>query len=225
MASGSLKRIYAVFNKDTKSELRTRYSISAIFLFILTTITMIAISAANEKMNPAISAGILWVILFFSAMTGIAKAFVSEEERGTGLLLKIYTSNEAVYFGKLLFNILLCLLLNIASALFFLLINSGLAVKEPLIFIYMLILGSLGLASGTTLISAIIARANVKGALFPVLSFPILLPLIVAGIGLTRLSFEGGSFAEAQSDFLLMLAYSGVLIPASYILFDQIWEE
>ncbi len=220
-----LKRIIAVFSKDTQSELRTRYSISAILLFILTTITMIAISSANEKLNTGISAGILWIIMFFAAMTGIAKAFVSEEERGTGFLLKIYTSSDAVYFGKLLFNILLCLLLNITATLIYLLINGSIVVKQPLIFIFMLALGSLGMASGTTLISAIIARANVKGALFPVLSFPVILPLIISGISLTKLSFEGGSFADARSDMLLMLAYSGVIIPASYILFDLIWEE
>jgi heme exporter protein B len=220
-----LKRIVAVFSKDTQSELRTRYSISAILLFILTTITMIAISSANEKLTTGISAGILWIIMFFAAMTGIAKAFVSEEERGTGFLLKIYTSNDAVYFGKLLFNILLCLLLNITATLIYLLINGSIVVRQPFIFIFMLILGSLGMASGTTLISAIIARANVKGALFPVLSFPVILPLIISGISLTKLSFEGGSIADARSDMLLMLAYSGVIIPVSYILFDQIWEE
>jgi heme exporter protein B len=221
----TLKQIKGVLKKDLKSELRTRYSISAILLFILVTVTMIVFALIGEKLNESVSAGLLWIIMFFSAMTGLSKSFVSEEERGTSLVLKLSTTSTAVYFGKLLYNVMLSLLLNIVAIFFFSLIVSGAPIKSFGIFAITMFLGSIGLASATTIISAIIARANTKGAMFPILSFPILLPLIMLGIDNTRQSLEGTTFPDVMSNLQLMIAYCGVIIPVSFILFDIVWKE
>ena len=221
----NIKKFLAVFMKDIRSEFRTRYSISAITLFILTTIVMIAFSITSTKVNAELTAGLLWVILFFGAMTGLSKSFVSEEERQTSFLLKITSNSASVYFGKLFFNIVLCLTLNIVSVMLFFLFIGYVGISSFGVFAMSILLGSLGIASGTTIISAIIARANTKGALFPVLSFPILLPLIILGIELTKASFEGVSFANAQNNLMLIIAYCGILITVSYLFFDYVWED
>ena len=225
MNNGTLGQIYAVFKKDLLSEFRTRYAISAVLLFILTTITMIVFGTAHEKMSTGVAAGILWVIMFFSAMTGLSKSFVSEEERGTGFLLQLSATSIAVFFGKLLFNILLSIALNgTAIFLYFLLLNP-VTVKSPEIFAWTAFLGSVGLAGATTIISAIIAKANTKNALFPALSFPILLPLIMIGIEATVVGYEGKGSASMASSFQMMIAYCGIVITASYLLFDFVWKE
>lgn len=220
----SFQKAKAVFIKDLKSEFRLRYGISAITLFILTSITMLVFGIGREVINTPIQAALLWVIMFFSSMTGLSKAFVSEEERQTNLLLRISSTADAIYSGKLLFNIILSFVLNIFAVLLFI-IFFNFQINSVLLFIAIITLGSLGLASASTIISAIIAKASVKNSLFVVLSFPILLPLIIIGIDSTVLAMDGTSIDAIKSSLIILLAYSGVLIPVSFIFFDIIWEE
>lgn len=215
-------RIASVALKDIKSELRTKYAITAMALFVLTAIAMIVFATAGEKFNPELTAGVLWIIMFFTAMTGLSKSFVSEEERGTGLILQLMNTTSTIYIGKLLFTICLSLVLNTVAILLFFLFT-GLEVKNWLVFSLMEILGSLGIASATTIISAIIAKSATKNALFPVLAFPLLLPLILTGVETTILSLVGASWAEAQGDIILMICYSVVVITSSILLFEFVW--
>ncbi len=220
-----MKLIIAVLTKEIKSEFRTRYAISAVILFVLTTVVMIVFATAGEMLNNQISSGILWVIMFFGAMTGLSKSFVSEEERGTSLLLQLTTQSSAVFFGKLIFNMLLALSLNIFAVVLLLTFFSNLNIGNFGLFVVIIILGSIAIASATTIISALIAKANSKNALFPVLSFPILLPIIILGIQITSNAFSGATFAKSQDDLQLIFSYTGIMILASYYLFDIVWKD
>jgi len=219
------KGITAVLQKDIKSEFKTRYSISTLLLFVLTAVTMLGFSLAGVEPNTGQSSGLLWVIMFFAAMTGLSKSFISEEERETSLLLKLTSSPTNVYFGKLIFNILLSLVISIATCLLFFLFAPAAKLNNLAGFTITIILGALGLASASTIISAMIAKASAKGALFPVLSFPILLPLIIVGIDSTTMSFEGKSLSEISDNFQIMLGYCGAVISLSFILFEFIWKD
>lgn len=219
------RRIFAVLDKDLRSEFRTRYAISAVLLFILTTVSMIIFSLAGEKVNSEIATALLWILMFFSGMTGLSKSFVSEEERGTSFLLQISIPSYAVFFGKLLFNIILVAALNILSVILFFLFFDYLTLKEPLTFAGIILIGSLGFASATTIISAIISKAGTRSALFPALSFPVLLPLILLGIQITKFGFDGGIGYSPGNDLRMIIAYSGLMITGSFFLFDFIWKD
>ncbi len=221
----AFRKSVAVLNKELLSEFRTRYAISAVMLFVLTTITMVVFATAGDLLTPTVAGGILWIVMFFAAMTGLSKIFVSEEERGTSLYLKMVAGSSAIFFGKLIFNILLALSLNIIAVLLFFIFIGNIEVKSLLIFGLSIGLGSLAIASSTTIISALIAKANSKNALFPVLSFPILLPVIILGIQTTVMSFEGTDFESVRNDFQMLFAYSGLMTVASYFLFDFVWKE
>lgn len=219
------QKSFAVLKKELLSEFRTRYAISAILLFVLTTITMIVFATAGDLLSPETAGGILWIVMFFGAMSGLSKSFVSEEERGTSLYLKLVTDSASIYFGKLIFNILLCISLNFIAVLLFFMFVGNISVNSPLIFILSILIGSIAIAASTTIISALIAKANSKNALFPVLSFPIILPVIILGIQTTVMSFGKTSFSDVQNDFQMLFAYSGLMVVASYFLFDYVWKE
>ncbi|MFH1050031.1 MAG: heme exporter protein CcmB [bacterium] len=225
MKNNNLNRINAVFLKDLKSEFRTRYGISAISLFILTSVTMLLFGTGSETIEKSLYSGLLWVIMFFSSMTGLSKGFVREEERQTSLLLKLTSRPSHIYFGKLLYNMVFSLALNLLAVLLFLLFFDGITINSPIPFMVLIILGSIGIGSATTIIAAIISKAGIKNSLFTVLSFPVLLPLIIIGIEGTTMTFEGSPFSGLNSNFQILIAYSGVLIPVSYIVFDMIWED
>lgn len=217
--------ILAIVYKELLSEFRTRYSISTILLFIFTTISMIAISYSSEKISSETTAGLLWIVLFFTSMIGLSKTFINEEERGTALLLQIIVNSYAIYFGKLIFNIITSLFINFFAITFFFLFLNTQVVKSINLLILTISISSFAIATATTVISAIIAKANSKNALFPVLAFPILLPIIKIGIDLTVASFAGSTIKENLGDIQMMIAYTGLVATVSYLLFDFIWKD
>ena len=215
----------AIFRKDWKSELRTRYAISALVMFVITTISIILFSLGSEGASLNALSGMLWVAIFFAAMSGLSRTFVAEEERGTSMTLQLVASPTAVLLGKLLFNLLLVICLNVLVVLLYFAFISEFVIKTYSIFIVTVALGSIGFAAAATIIAAIIARANTKGTLYPVLAFPILLPLLLKVINGTRLATEGAFFEEALGEFNILVSYIVAVVAVSYILFDYIWKD
>jgi len=216
---------FAIFRKDLKSELRTRYAISALIMFVITTISIILFSLGSESAPADALSGMLWVVVFFASMSGLSRTFVTEEERGTAMTLQLMATPSAVLFGKLLFNLVLTLGLNVMTVILYSAFINGFIVRTYSIFVITIGLGSIGLATAATIIAAIIARANTKGTLYPVLSFPILLPLLLTVINATRLSTEGAFLEEAYGEFQILVSYIVVVIAVSYMLFDYIWKD
>ncbi|MFN3695537.1 MAG: heme exporter protein CcmB, partial [Ignavibacterium sp.] len=184
-------KAYNLFLKDFRSELRTRYAINALAMFIIVAISVILFSIGNEKINENLTAGLFWVVIFFTAMSGLSRAFVSEEERGTTLTLQLIASPTTVFSGKLIFNVILVFAMNAIIAVLYGALFEDFIIKNFLLFIATFVLGNIGLAVSSTIIAAIIAKAGAKGTLYPVLSFPILLPLILTCVQLTLFSFDG----------------------------------
>ena len=220
------KASWAVFRKDVRAELRTRYALNALALFAVSTVVAISLGVGPLTRSPdlpLIHAALLWIAILFAAFTGLARAFVQEEEARTAAALRLAAPPTAVYLGKLLFNLLLLLLLAALTALLFVILlrvqigNLGL-------FVALLLEGSLGLVAATTLIAAIIARASVKGALFAVLSFPLLAPLLVVAIKGTALALEGAGWDRGAAPLQVLLAYAVAMFVASLFLFGSVWE-
>jgi heme exporter protein B len=218
-------KAFGVFNKDWQSELRTRYAINALAMFILVTVSVILFSVGQETIESYLAGGLLWVVIFFSAMSGLSRVFVSEEERGTALTLHLVASPETIFFGKLLFNLLLVFLINGVVIILFLLLFETFRIANYALFALEFLLGNFGIAISSTIIAAIISKANAKGTLYPVLSFPVLLPLILTLIQLTEFSLDGATIAEAYVELLILFIYDGIMITASFMLFDFIWKE
>lgn len=218
-------KAYNLFLKDFRSELRTRYAINALAMFIIVAISVILFSIGNEKINENLTAGLFWVVIFFTAMSGLSRAFVSEEERGTTLTLQLIASPTTVFSGKLIFNVILVFAMNAIIAILYGTLFEDFVIKNFLLFLATFILGNIGLAVSSTIIAAIIAKAGAKGTLYPVLSFPILLPLILTCVQLTLFSFDGTSFEKSKFELAIVVSYDVIMITVSYLLFDFIWKE
>ncbi len=225
MIAKIIKSIIAVALKDARSELRTRYSMNALLMFVIISVATILIALRSEDVEQNILSGMFWVVIFFSAMSGLSRIFVSEEERGTSMALQLVASPHVVYFGKLVFNCLLTLLLSVLVSVLYLLVFPAFIIKSYTIFALTILFGSIGFAASTTIIAAIIAKTNNKGTLFPVLSFPILIPLLMTVIKLITISLADEKFSFALGEFQILISYILVMITGSYLLFDYVWKD
>jgi heme exporter protein B len=218
-------KAFAVFQKDFHSEIRTRYAINSLAMFIIVAISVILFAVGQEKISEGLTGGLFWVVIFFTAMSGLARAFVSEEERGTSLTLQLTASPSTVFSGKLIFNVVLVFCMNTVIALLYAALFESFILQNFLLFFLSFVFGNIGLAISSTIIAAIIAKAGAKGTLYPVLSFPILLPLILSSVQLTLFALDGTTIEQAKFELAIVVSYDVVMLTVSYLLFDFIWKD
>jgi heme exporter protein B len=217
----------AIWIRDLRSEFRTRYAVNAIIMFAVTTLVAVSFSIGSfriaEAERPFLYAALLWIILVFSALSGLSRSFVKEQEAGTIDTLKLSARPQAVFLGKLFFNLTLLTALEVIIVPVFVLLM-GYSIAHPFPFVGNVVIAGLGLGAGTTIVAAMIAQASTRGALFSALSFPLLLPLMITAIkGCERASMgpDPIGWAEVRMAFSYLL----IMVIVSLFLFPLIWEE
>jgi heme exporter protein B len=213
-----------IFNKDFKSELRNRYVINSLLMFVLVTISIIKFSIGDEKVEGEILSGLLWIVIFFAAISGLARVFIKEEEKETSFALKLSVDPISILIGKLFFNLALTFFVNIFIIILFVLITSF-EIKNFSAFVLIILLGNIGMVSASTIIAAIISKANTKGTLYPVLAFPVMLPLLITVINATKLASSGANTYEMMSEYQILFSYAVVVTTVSLLLFKFVWED
>ncbi len=212
----------AIFGKEWRSELRTRYALNTVGLFAFTTLVVVSMSlgpvGASPEARPFLPV-LLWLILLFAASAGLPRTFVHEEETHTAIALRLASHPSSLFCGKALYNLTLILALELLiTPLYAAMLH--MPVVAPLRLAATLALGGYGLAVGSTLIAAMVAQARARGPLFAVLAFPVLLPLLKFAVEATI-----GCVLDEPADaaLSLIMLYDATLTVASLMLFPAIW--
>ncbi len=210
--------------KDLLEEFRARYAINTLLMFALTTLVMVSFAVGIDTLTPKLHGALLWIIIFFAAMSGLARPFVKEEERGSAHALRLSAAPELIFAGKFFFNLLLA---GALTALIWPLYYMMMAPPpvRPGLFLLLLLAGIFCLAAATTILAAIVARAGGENTLLPILSFPLLLPALVMAINGTAAVMNQGSWDEVKQVLLFLTSYGAVLLTASLLLFGYAWND
>jgi heme exporter protein B len=215
---------WAVFRKDLRIELRTRYALNSLLLFVLGALLLVLFAVGPQPLSARVQSALLWIVMLFAASIGLGRSFVGEQERGTVLLLQLHTRPSMVFAGKWLFNLLMVSVLTVVAAGTFLFLLD-ISIPAPGLFASVLALGAAGLASATTLLAALVARAARQGPLLPVLLLPLLIPLLVSGTSATRKAIAGLPWVQTQDELLTLIGFAGATLSASVVLFDFVWQD
>ena len=213
-----------VFMKDVRSEARTRYGVGSIALFAVTSLVVASFAVSPYALEPDAQSAFLWVVLFFSSMSGLSRSFVKEEETRTSVALRMSAEPLAVFFGKLMFNLALMAGVEIIVVPMFLLFMD-ISPATPSLFFASVALGTVFISAATTIVAAIISKANSKGALFAVLSFPVTMPGLIMAVRMTNASLAGMGFGSALSEMAGIIAFTVILTALSALLFEFVWND
>ena len=211
--------IWLILHKDLLTELRTREVVSTMALFSLLTVVVFAFAfSVDEVRARLVTAGILWVVLLFSATLGVNRVFDHEQESGGLIALCLAPAGPvAVYIAKAL-GILIFTLVTQVVAVPLMLVFLSVEVPEGGIGLLAvaLLLGSIAVAEVGTLFAAMLANARLREVLLPLLVYPIVLPAVIAGVELTEIAM-GAGLPDSQSGWLqLMVGFDLIfaVIPA-----------
>ena len=200
--------------KDVLLELRGRDTLPAMVLFVLGGLVVFHF-AVGEDRSGAVGNGLLWVVILFTALLGLGRAFVAEREQRLmdGLLLAP-CDRSAIWLGKAL------------SVLAFLLIAEAVALPAFAIFfsgigwstLAAVGLADIGIVTVGTLLAAMAAVTRARELLLPLLFLPLAIPIVVGGVG--------ASVGDDPARYLAFLAlYDVVFAIISWASFEYVVSE
>jgi heme exporter protein B len=216
------RQLAGIISKEFTQDFRQKSFIAGILLYVVATVYICYLSFRSIIHPPTWNA-LLWIILVFAGINAVSKSFIGESRHRQ--LYYYYLCEPGVFLaGKLIYSILLMLFLSFLTYFFYGIFINNL-VQDKVMFAVILGLGSVGLASVLTMVSAIASRTGGSFGIMAILSFPLLIPLLLLVIRLGKNAVDG-------LDRSLSLPYIGVtslliliIITLSLVLFPYLWRE
>jgi heme exporter protein B len=222
-----LNQIKAIVLKDLVTELKTKELFSSMFIFALLVIIIfifsvdLSIVKANE-----VGPGILWVAFLFAGTMGLNRSFMLEKENGCleGLILTP-ADRTAIYFGKLISNLIFLLVMELfILPLFMIFFNIDLiSFLGPLLLV--IFMGTLGFCAIGTLLSSLSSNLKTREIMLPILLYPVIVPVVIAVVRMTGQVLAGESLGTMMNWVGLTLAFDIIFIGVSILTIDHILEE
>lgn len=203
-------------------EWRTRYALNGILLYVVSTVFVCYLSFREISNAPTWNA-LFWIIMLFASINAITKSFV-QESRARQLYYYTLTSPQAMIISKIVYNVLLMLLLSLIALGFYMLVFNN-PVGDPLYYLFSVLLGSISFASVFTMISGIASKSGSGGSLMAILSFPVVIPLLIVLIKLSKNAMDGLDRSVSFNEIIILLAINLIVITSSLLLFPYLWRD
>jgi heme exporter protein CcmB len=221
---GFVRQTATLLWKDVVVELRAKELIYACLLFAAVLVLVFAFAfLGGERPGAEVSAGALWVTIALAGTLGIGRAFEREREGDTlRALLLAPSSRAALYLAKLTAICLLMVIIEVvAVALIALLFAAPVAAELPLIAL-LLALGTLGFAAVAALFGASLGRARSREVLLPLLTWPLVVPVLIAGTRATAELLGGEARASALFWLKFLLVFDCIFVTLGLWVFEPI---
>jgi len=219
----SVRQLGALMRKEFLLEWRQRYALNGMLLYIVGAVFVcyLSFSARRGLLTPIVWNTLFWIILLFTAINAIAKSFVQER---AGRLLYYYTlaSPQQIILSKILYNTVLMLALAGLGFIVYAFVL-GNPVQDVGLYVLSLVLGAIGFAVSLTLIAGIASKAENSATLMAVLSFPIVLPLLLMLLRVSKNAIDGLDRSVSWDEIGTVLAIDAIVLVLSWMLFPFLW--
>ena len=219
--------VAALLRKELRVELRTFESIPAMTLFSVTTYVLFHFGLQQNQVGGSLASGVLWVTLLFAAVLGINRLFVADAEQGgfDGFLLSPADRGALLLAkGAALFLYLTVVEVISVPAFGLLLLEPSLGAAMPGL-LAALALVNLGVAAIGTLVGALAVRTRSRDLLGPLLSLPLLVPVVIGAALLTTPLFSSSAKAMPLHWLVILALYDLVFAVLAFALFDYLLED
>lgn len=218
-----------LLKKEILLEWRSKYAFNGVLLYVVSTVFICYISF---NLTPGFSGSngykvvwnvLFWIIMLFASVNAIAKSFMQESK---SRLLYYYSiaSPQAIILSKTIYNVLLMALLSILALLVYMVFFTN-TLGDPLFYFLTVLLGSLSFSTVFTMISAIASKAGNNGTLMAILSFPVIIPVILVLIRLSKNAMDGIDRSLSLGNIGVLCAINAIVITTALLLFPYLWRD
>jgi heme exporter protein B len=224
-----IDQTWELFKKEVVLEWRSKYAFNGVLLYVVSTVFICYISfnltAGFDKSEgyKIVWNVLFWIIILFASVNAIAKSFMQESK---SRLLYYYSiaSPHAIILSKTIYNILLMSLLSVLALVVYLLFFTN-TIGDPLFYFGVVILGSFSFSTVFTMISAIASKAGNNGTLMAILSFPVIIPVILILIKLSKNAMDGIERSLSYGDIGVLCAINAIVMATALLLFPYLWRD
>lgn len=215
------KQFYTLLKKEFVLELRQKYAIGGILLYVAASTMLVFLSMGTLEPNLWIT--FYWLLMLFAAVNAIAKSFTNDAG-DKQLYLYQLTNPHLVLLAKITYNFLLLLLMASIGLLVFIILFSN-PIVDYNIFVTMFFLGVLSFSTLFTVMSAIAAQSGGSAIIMPIISFPVIVPIFVLLVKLSAASVSNFGTLNYYKDVFSVLAINVAILSVSFLLFPYIWRD
>lgn len=224
-----LSQTIYLLKKEILLEWRSKYAFNGVLLYVVSTVFVCYMAFnlnpgfVNSQGYPLVWNVLFWVIILFASVNAIAKSFL-QESRGRLLYYYSIAGPHAIILSKIIYNILLMALLSVLALIIYSVFFKNPTVDNVYYFLTVL-LGSISFSTVFTMISAIASKAGNNGTLMAILSFPVIIPVILLLIRMSKRAMDGLDRSLSLQDIVTLLAINVIVIATSLILFPFLWRD
>jgi len=216
------QQVRTLFLKEFQLELRNRYALNGILLYVVSTVFVCYLSFKQVVSAPVWNA-LFWVIMLFAALNAVGRSFI-QESKGRMLYFYSVISPQAFVLAKMLYNTALMMVIGVLAYTIYVW-WIGDMVQDHALFIIALLLGSTGFASILTLMSAIAAKTDNNLSLMAILSFPVQLPFLLTLIKLSKNAVDGLDWSVSYGLIAILVLLQVIIVTLSVLLFPYLWRD
>ncbi|UII22637.1 heme exporter protein CcmB [Fulvivirga ligni] len=215
--------IFHFIKKELLLEWRQRYAINGILLYLVSTIFIcyLSFNVKTNQLDPITWNTLFWIIILFTSISAIAKSFIQEKQERY-LYYYWILKPQTLILARVIYNGILMMILGLAGFIIYSIIL-GNPVQDLLLFIVNLVLASISFSTALTMISAIASKANNNQTLMAILGFPVILPMLLMIIKISKNAMDGLPRDSSYSEILTLFAINLIVGAVSYLLFPYIW--
>jgi heme exporter protein B len=213
----------AIVWKDVRCELRTRQVWIAMGMFAVLVLVVFNFAFDLRIDNEtAVAPGALWIAFVFASVLGLSRTLAAEQDHGAmDRLLICPVDRKAVYFAKLLGNLIFLVAVEIVAVPIFAALYDLPVLSAMMVLV--VLLGTIGVAAVGTLFSAVALGTRAREMLLPLLVFPLIIPIVIAAVKATQSLV---SPASGEPPWLgLMAAFDVIFLSISALVFHFVIEE
>ena len=216
-----------VLKKDLLIEIRTREIVTtAGFFAALTTVMASFAFYSGETTTRKVGPGAIWLPIAFASVLALSRTWQREREENALLgLLVAPIPRAALFAGKAIgvaafISVTALIVVPIVGLLFH--VELG-PICLPLA--ALLLLGVIGIAAMGTLFGAMTVRTRARDLILASVLFPLLAPMMLAGVAGTRDVFEGAPMSELRSFFVILAVFDAIAIAGGLGMFGALVED
>lgn len=216
-----LAQVKTLIYKDVVLEWRSKYAINSILLYVVSTVFVCYQSF--KSVDTIVWNTLFWIILLFAAINAMSRSFI-QETGNRHLYYYAIVGPKAIILAKIIYNSLVMILMTAIAFIVYNLIFKTEIGNLP-VYLLSIFLGSISFATVFTMIAGISAKAGNNSTIMAILSFPVIIPLLIILIKLSRSALMGGFLSGSWADIAVLLAINVVTIAISLLLFPYLWRD
>lgn len=210
--------VFVIMAKDLRAELRTKEAVNASFAFAVVILVLLSFVVESNDVPLPVLGGLLWLVFAFAGTLVLNRSFAREVPNDClDALIAAPISGAALFLGKALANFLLVLVVELVALPVFGIFYNVRWTQQFWQLMLVVVLGTWAVTVIGTVFSALTVNIRLREVMLPMLTYPMLLPALLAAMELTGSLVTGAPIGPETVTWLKLLIGFDVLFTAASV--------